>query len=84
MQLGMTLVRKRAVEKTSQALREGQPKLRQQMVELGDVAGVTAGVGGGMQLMPPPPPGAGTPVVGAEEYNSKGLMFQRLRLPDLQ
>ena len=26
MQLGMTLVRKRAMEKTSQALREGQPK----------------------------------------------------------
>ena len=45
MQLGMTLVRKRAVGKTSQALREGQPKLRQQMVELGDVAGVTAGDG---------------------------------------
>ena len=41
----MTLVRKRAVEKTSQALREGQPKLRQQMVELGGVAGVTAGGG---------------------------------------
>ena len=34
-----------AVEKTSQALREGQPKLRQQMVELGGVAGVTAGGG---------------------------------------
>ena len=41
--LGMILVRKRAVEKTCQALREGQPKLRQQMVELGGVAGVTAG-----------------------------------------
>ena len=33
------------MEKTSQALREGQPKLRQQMVELGGVAGVTAGGG---------------------------------------
>ena len=44
-QLGMTLVRKRAVEKTSQALREGPPKVRQQMVELGGVAGVTAGGG---------------------------------------
>ena len=44
-QLGMTLVRKRAVEKTSQALREGPPKFRQQMVELGGVAGVTAGGG---------------------------------------
>ena len=46
MQLGMTLVRKRAVEKTSQALREGQPKFRQQMVELGGVA-VVAAAGGG-------------------------------------
>ena len=45
MQLGMTLVRKRAVGKTCQALREGQTKLRQQMVELGGVAGVTAGGG---------------------------------------
>ena len=45
MQLGMTLVRKRAVEKTCQALREGQPILRQQMVELGGVAVVTAGGG---------------------------------------
>ena len=45
MQLGMTLVRKRAVGKTSQALREGQPKLRQQMVELGGVAVVTVGGG---------------------------------------
>ena len=42
-QLGMILVRKRAVGKTSQALREGPPKLRQQKVELGGVAGVTAG-----------------------------------------
>ena len=31
------------MDRTSQALREGQPKLRQQMVQLGGVAGVTAG-----------------------------------------
>ena len=38
------------------------------------------GAGGGMQ-----PPNNGTPVggaVGAKEYNSKGLMFQRLSLRD--
>ena len=47
----------------------------------------TSGVVGGMQLMPPPnngTPGAGTPVGGAEEHNSKGLMFQQLSLRDLQ
>jgi hypothetical protein len=33
---------KKAIEKTSQALREGQPKLRQKIVEMGGVAGSTA------------------------------------------
>ena len=33
------------MDKTSQTLREGQPKLRQQMVQLGGAAGVTAGGG---------------------------------------
>ena len=44
--------------------------------------GVAGGVAGGMQLMPPP--NNGTPCGGAEEYNSKGLMFQQLSLCDLQ
>ena len=38
---------KKAVEKTSQALREGQPKLRQKIVEMGGAGSVAGGVTGG-------------------------------------